>query len=156
MKFLKIHEVCLEEISDKNFSDNFENFSVCRLNQLTTARFENSPECEKIAEKGLKSIEPENFPRVDPYKIPDLVEKIDGEWFSRDLDESQIFGKISSDPIRIGRDGKFDLFSHLFQLVPDLQGKKRKQNFNYLQKYLLDARNFPAPISETVCKNFFF
>ena len=139
----------MAEISSVKISENLEKFSVCHLDQLATARFTNSPECEKV-EKGLNLNEPENFPRIDPYKIPDLVEKIDGKWYAKDSGKSRIFGESSSQPIQIGRDGRFDLFSHIFQLLPDLQGKQRKHNFNALQKYLLNARNFPVPVSEAV------
>ena len=140
----------MAEISKFKFSEKEVNFSANHLNQLVTARFQKSTDCENGLENGLNSVEPENFPRVDPRKIPDLVEKVDGQWFSRDSGESKIFGLSSMDPIQLGDDGKFDLFSHLYQLLPDLQGKIRKQNFNLLQKALLDERNFSVPVSETV------
>ena len=129
--------------------------SVQDFDLICTARFNFSLvgySCEKTIESYF---EPDNFPKILPKKIPNLVEKTPTGWRAADAGFSHIFGQSSENEIQLEDDGKINVINSIFQLIPDLQGATRKRNFSELQKALLQRSNFSVPISETVSLHFY-
>ena len=125
-------------------------FSVHRFDLMSAYRYRFSPFAFDEIEQHRNVVEPENFPKLSPSMVSDLVEFRDGKLFSTDSGYSRIFGQSDQSEISLDENGKFCVFENLFKLIPDLQGRERKARFYALQMALTDYRNFQEPLSETV------
>ena len=124
--------------------------TVQDFDSICTARF-NFSLVGFSSEKTIESYsEPDNFPKILPKKIPNLIEKSATGWRATDDGYSYIFGQSAQSDIQLENDGKLNVTECLFKLIPDLQGLTRKRNFSDLQQVLLQRSNFNVPVSETV------